>query len=47
VKPVRIEEAIILKHTEMAAFNMSEAAAHFGVDPRVIPPRKRAASIGN
>jgi DNA (cytosine-5)-methyltransferase 1 len=47
VKPFKIEEALVLKDPEMAAFNMSEAAAHFGVDPRVIPPRKRAASIGN
>jgi DNA (cytosine-5)-methyltransferase 1 len=47
VKPVKIGEVLTLEGTEMAAFNMSEAAAHFGVDPRVIPPRKRAASIGN
>jgi DNA (cytosine-5)-methyltransferase 1 len=47
LKPFKIKEVVTLEETEMAAFNMREAAAHFGVDPRVIPPRKRAASIGN
>src|SRR4029077_8118389 len=47
VKPVKIKEVVTLKDTEFAAFNMKEAAAHFGVDPRVIEPRKRAASIGS
>jgi DNA (cytosine-5)-methyltransferase 1 len=46
VEPVKTRGIIDLDDTEMASFNMREAAAHFGVDRNVIHPRRRAASIG-
>jgi DNA (cytosine-5)-methyltransferase 1 len=45
--PVRSRARIPLGDSELAAFNMREAASYFGVDPGVIAPRKRAASIAS
>jgi len=46
-KPVKDTQRIPLGNSELAAFNMREAAKYFGVDPGVIAPRKRAASIAS
>jgi len=42
--PSKPSEKLRLGAPALAAFNMREAAEHFGVDPRVIAPRKRATS---
>lgn len=41
VRPVKPRERVRLGDARLSALNMREAARHFGVDPRVIPPRKR------
>lgn len=46
-KPVKVRSKIRLGDSKLAAFNMREAAEYFGVDPTVIAPRKRAASIAS
>lgn len=43
----RPRERRSLGAVELSTFNMREAAAHFGVDPRVIAPRKRVAVTGS
>lgn len=47
VKPSKGKERIPLGDSRLAAFNMREAANYFGVDPGVIPPRKRVASLAS
>ena len=46
-KPRRPMERLQLGDLELLTFTMREAAEHFGVDPGVIAPRKRAASIAS
>jgi DNA (cytosine-5)-methyltransferase 1 len=46
-KPLKGRTRIALGDSKLAAFNMREAANYFGVDPTVIAPRKRAASIAS
>ncbi|HVB86675.1 MAG TPA: DNA cytosine methyltransferase [Candidatus Dormibacteraeota bacterium] len=46
-KPKKPKMRIILGDSKLATFNMREAAAYFGVDPGVIPPRKRVASLAS
>ncbi len=41
----KARRTIALGHSGLSSFNMREAAAHFGVDPRIIPPRKRAREV--
>jgi DNA (cytosine-5)-methyltransferase 1 len=43
IKPQRPKTSFPLGPDAFALFNMREAAAHFGVDPSVIPPRQRVA----
>jgi DNA (cytosine-5)-methyltransferase 1 len=45
--PIKVREKIPLGDLKLATFNMREAASYFGVDPGVIAPRKRAASIAS
>jgi DNA (cytosine-5)-methyltransferase 1 len=47
VKPGKGKERIPLGDSQLATFNMREAANYFGVDPGVIPPRKRVASLAS
>jgi DNA (cytosine-5)-methyltransferase 1 len=47
VKPTKGKERIALGDPVLATFNMREAAHYFGVDPSVIPPRKRVASLAS
>jgi DNA (cytosine-5)-methyltransferase 1 len=46
-KPTKGREKISLTELELATFNMREAANYFGVDPGVIAPRKRTASLAS
>jgi DNA (cytosine-5)-methyltransferase 1 len=46
-KPSKPSLEISLNEDRLVQFNMREAADFFGVDPRVIPPRKRAASVAS
>lgn len=46
-KPTKGRDRISLTELELATFNMREAANYFGVDPGVIAPRKRAASLAS
>lgn len=46
-KPIKCKQKVLLGDPKLAAFNMKEAASYFGVDPGVIAPRKRAASIAS
>ena len=46
VQPIKPTQRVFLAEPELAEFNMREAADYFGVDPSVIPPRKRAAAVG-
>jgi DNA (cytosine-5)-methyltransferase 1 len=45
-QPFKPTQRVFLAEPELAEFNMREAATYFGVDPGVIPPRKRAAAVG-
>lgn len=45
--PIKVKRKIPLGDLKLATFNMREAAGYFGVDPGVIAPRKRAASIAS
>ncbi len=47
VKASKPTREITLTEPKLAQFNMREAAEYFGVDPRVIAPRKRTASIAS
>ena len=47
VKPTKPTKRIPLGDGKLATFNMREAAEFLGVDPGVIAPRKRAASIAS
>jgi len=47
VKPTRGRDKLFLTEPALATFNMREAASYFGVDPGVIAPRKRAASLAS
>lgn len=46
MEPIKPKQAVLLAEQELADFNMRQAAGYFGVDPGVIPPRKRAAAVG-
>ena len=46
-KPKKPQTRISLGDPKLAKFNMKEAAAYFGVDPRVIAPRKRVTSLAS
>jgi DNA (cytosine-5)-methyltransferase 1 len=46
-KPKKSKKPIRLGDPRLATFNMREAAAYFGVDPGVIAPRKRVASLAS
>jgi len=46
-KPRKPRARIALGDSKLATFNMREAAAYFGVDPGVIPARKRVASLAS
>ena len=45
VIPIKPNEAIRMGEERMLKYNMREAAAHFGVSPSVIPPRKRVTEV--
>jgi DNA (cytosine-5)-methyltransferase 1 len=47
IKPKKSKMKILLGNPELSAFNMSEAANYFGVDPGIIAPRKRVASLAS
>jgi len=47
VKPTKGKNRVSLTELELASFNMREAANYFGVDPGIIAPRKRAASLAS
>lgn len=47
VTPVRPSQSVQLRTDERASFNMKEAAAHFGVSPTVIAPRRRVAAAAS
>jgi DNA (cytosine-5)-methyltransferase 1 len=47
VTPTKPTERLPSGDIRLIAFNMREAAEHFGVDPGVIAPRKRSASIAS
>ncbi len=44
VQPVRPQDVLPLGDERLATFDMREAAAYFGVNPRVIAPRRRQAA---
>lgn len=45
--PIKVGTKIPLGDLKLATFTMREAASYFGVDPGVIAPRKRAASVAS
>jgi DNA (cytosine-5)-methyltransferase 1 len=45
VVPCKPTEVLELGPEELAAFNMKQAADHFSVSPKVIPPRKRLNAV--
>ena len=47
MNPSKGREKIPLGDSRLATFNMREAASYFGVDPGVIAPRKRVASLAS
>ena len=46
-KPTKSKQKVFLGDAKLAAFNMREAATYFGVDPGVIAPRKRVATLAS
>lgn len=47
VAPSKPKQALRITERDLSDFNMREAAEYFGVDPSVVPPRKRAASVAS